>query len=112
MFGNVVGKQCMQLNFVNICECSGQEIYRNKMCECSGQEIYGNKICECSGQEIRFVNILGKKYMEIRFVNVCECSGQVNVVGIQCMEMNIYECSGQEICGNKIFDDCAWLQTS
>ena len=51
-FVNVVGKQCMELNvmgktcvetrFVNICECSGQD-----MC---GDEIVN--ICECSGQEI------------------------------------------------------------
>ena len=43
----VVGKLCIEANFVNVCECSRQEICR--------------------------INVLGKQYVQFNFVNICEC---------------------------------------
>ena len=31
-------------------------------------------VCECSRQEICRINVLGKQYVQFNFVNICECS--------------------------------------
>ena len=67
-------------------------------------------VCECSRQEICRINVLGKQYVQFNFVNICECFLDncawifhfQTVVGKLCMEanfVNICEHSRQEICG-------------
>ena len=76
---NVLGKQYVQLqfNFVNICEgldncawiCHFETVV-GKLC----MEANFVNVCECSRQEICRINVLGKQYMQFNFVNICECS--------------------------------------
>ena len=56
-FETVVGKLCIEANFMNVCE-------RFKV----------TFICERSRQETFRTNVLGKQYVQFSFVNICECS--------------------------------------